>query len=188
MPRNRTTNSAAFVQLQSELKRIKDEMNPSIKTYRPPAQPSPIKSSVDSRWSYARFRVRKPASPAGGIAIVTAGDIAAATGLAKVDFLVDRASFWLLGSTDYQGAEMTVETGQVVVSQSIGFSSSDFGTSTRPPAVGIDIPRALAVITSGASSATTGTAFSVSQPGTGVSTSAAGTIVADLWVLYRVSS
>lgn len=163
-------------------------MNPSVQTFRPTTQPTPIKGAVESRWSYGRFRVSKTTSNAGGVALISTGDIADAIGLSKVDFQVDRVAAWLLGPPDYQAAELTLTTAPTVLPNTIGFEVSDFGTPNRPAAVGIDLPRALTAITNGATASSTGTQFSLTQSGTGLSTSPPAKFVMDLWVLYRQSA
>lgn len=188
MPRNRTTNHSAFVQLKQELSNIKAEINPSIRTFRPPAQPSPIKEAVDGKWSYGRFRVNKTIAANGGSVIITTGNVAAAIGLSKVDFQIDRCAFWLLGSPEYQSAELSVETGAGLLPTSLQFTSTDYGSAVRPAAIGMNLPRALTLMTNGATSGTTGTQFTVSSSGAGLTTVGPATIVADLWVLYRQSA
>lgn len=187
MPRNRTTKSSAFVQLRNELRNIKAEMNPSITTFRPAAQPSPIKDGVEGRWSYARFRVTKKAVPAGGTANITAGDLAASIGLSKVDFQVDRIACWLMGSPDYQSGELAITpTGSVPTT--VLFTQRDYGTVNRPAAIGMNIPRTLGVIQNGATSATSTVILTADYDGTGLTTSGPGALVFDFWVLYRQSA
>lgn len=187
MPRKRTTNSSAFVQLKNEIRNIKAEMNPSITTFRPAAQPSPIKDGVEGRWSYARFRVTRPAIPAGGTSNVTAGNLAASIGLSKVDFQVDRLACWLMGSPDYQGGELAL-TPAGTVPATVSFTQRDYGTVNRPPAIGMNIPRTLGVIQNGVTSATTTVITTADYDGTGLTTSAPATLVFDFWVLYRQSA
>ena len=150
MPRNRTTKTSAFVQLTAELRKLKAEINPSVKTFKPSAQPSPIKAAVDGRWSYSRFRLIKTGTNNGGTVNVTTGEVADAIGLSKVDFQIDRVACWLMGAPEYQNSSLSWNSGIGLLPATLAFEVSDFGSSMRPPAVGIDLPRSLTVITNGA--------------------------------------
>lgn len=187
-PRNRTTNGSAFVQLKKELNKIKSEMNPSIRTFRPPIQPSPIKEGAEGRWSYARYRVTKAAAITGGSIPVSIGDLATAIGFTSVDFQIDRLCVWLMGSPDYQRSELGLTTSSQLVPATVGFTISDYGTANRPPSVGVEIPRTLGVIQNAATGSNIGNLLTVTHDGTGIAGSSPATIVIDFWVLYRRSN
>lgn len=192
MPRNRTTNASTVVQLREQIRNIKAEMNPSVRTYRPPAQPSPIKDGVEGRWSYSRYRVTKTAAAAGGTVPITAGDLAAqiggTSGLPTFDFQIDKLSVWLLGSTDYQRSELAVTPGPGLLGPTVSFTQRDYGTIMRPAAIGMNIPRTLGVISNAVTSATSTRLLDITFDGTGITGSSSGTLVVDFWVLYRVSA
>lgn len=187
MPRNRTTKSSTVVQLRNEIRQIKAETNPSIRTYRPAIQPSPIKSNQDSRWSYARFRMSKDVASTGAIVSFSSADVVAAVGIPKIDFQIDRLSCWLLGPPEFQKSSITWESFPNLLPTQYAFKVSDFGTMMKPPAIGIDLPRVFTEVTTNATSATTSTQFNITVS----SASASGqnaSLVVDFWALYRSSA
>jgi len=176
-PRNgNRTQRSGIAKLQRSIAILKAEINPAVKFYKPSANPKPCTAAQDSLWLSRKIEIVKNSGEN-----VTSGNVVSAIGNAKIDFYVDSLAVWNIG-----GTSLTFTSGTGALVQGVSVVKTDWGTPDAPPAIGFNVPKALAKQFAGVTSTSTDTLCTSTIVGTAVTTG--NSFVHHLWVVYRPSA
>jgi len=152
-----------------------------VKYYKPTINPLPIGVGRDTTWSTKKIEIASAVDNT-PTKVVTSGNIITALGGDKCDFFIDAVSVWAFNQSDRGTMHVKVTSDAGTILGQSSFIRSDWGTSDRPAAIGVNIPKALAQVYNNIGP--TGTSQLLKM--TTLLPSITWMTVTHLWVVYRL--